>query len=136
MYVRVAAKLNKEAVGDKKTYVEGYDELVQYLDDGGGWEGEVYVGYEAVAEADTETAVAGAAYGQELAFYYGVVVGDADAAAYDVGEVVVACGAECHSLVRSGRGYEVFHFTVADYDRLTIWHSLYVEVFHSYVLSD
>lgn len=80
-------------------YGKSYDELVQYLDEGGGGEGEVYVGYEAVAEADTETAVAGAAYGQELAFYHGVVMGDADAATYDVGEVVVACGAECHPLV-------------------------------------
>lgn len=72
---------------------------VHNLDDGGGREGEVNVGYEAVAEADTEAAVAGAAYGQEFAFYYGVVVGDAHAAAYDVGEVVVGCGPECDALV-------------------------------------
>lgn len=72
---------------------------VHNLDDGGGGEGEVDVGYEAVLEADAEAAVAGAAHCQEFAFYYGVVVGNADAAPYDVGEVVVACGAECHPLV-------------------------------------
>lgn len=83
------------AIDSKKSYGKS----VHNLDYGGWGEGEVNVGYEAVAEADAEAAVAGAAYGQEFAFYYGVVVGDAHAAAYDVGEVVVGCGPECDALV-------------------------------------
>lgn len=96
---------------------------------GGGWEGEVYVGYEAVLEADAEAAVAGAAYGQEFAFNPAVVVGDAYASAYYVGQIVVAGRVECHFLLGGGGGDEICHFSIAYYYGLPVWQSLDIEVF-------
>ena len=96
---------------------------------------EVDVGFDAVAEAYAEAAVAGAADCQEFAFNPAVVVGYAYAAAYEAGEVVVAGGVVGDAWAGGGGGYEVVHLFVAYHYGLAVGVPFDVEVLYTDVFA-